>query len=310
MGSLFTYMKAVQRFTRDSGQQLLNPEDLRDHINAARREVAMRAQAVRILTPISGAIAGATIVFGGENYSNPTIVISPPDSPSGFLPFPNGNQATALVTQSGGSINAVNIANGGAGYFLPTCTITDPTGSGAIVKLTTTINSTLNQGQEKYDFENIDVSQFPGVKSVYSVKSISIIYSSYRFSLPVYSFSTYQAMIRQYTASQFLYVPAFASQLGRGAKGSLFLYPPPSQEYQLELDCWCLPSDLMDDADYEAIPEPWDDLVPFYGTFLAMLELQNGNSARMYLELFDDRMKRFGGYVQPGRAVNPYSGRW
>ena len=311
MASLNDYLKKVQRFTRDANQALLNPEDLISDINEARREVAMRAQAIRVLTPVSGAIVSATIQFGGSGYTNPSAIISPPDLPSGALPFANGAQGTATVTQTAGVITDVQIAFGGAGYFAPTITITDPTGSGAEVTLTTTVNNTLNLGQEVYEFKNIDVSQFPGVKSVYSVRSISVLYTNYRYSLPVYSFSTYQAMIRQYTGGTYQYVPSFASQLGRGANGSLYLYPLPSQTYSLEFDCMCLPSDLTTDADYEAIADPWTDAVPFYAAFLSFMELQNHNAARSFLEIFDNRMQRFGGYVQPGRATNPYGGgRW
>ena len=309
MASLNSYLKQVQRFTRDANQALLNPEDLKDYVNQARREVAMRAQAIPILTLISGAIASTKINAGGTGYTNPSVIFSPPDSPSGMLPFPNGAQATGTATQTGGVITDVQIAFGGAGYFQPTVTITDPTGTGADVSAVTTINNTLNLGQEVYPFSGIDVSQFPGVKSVYSVRSVSIIYLNYRYSLPIYSFSVYQAMIRQYVASQYLYVPTFGAQLGRGTGGSFYLYPPPSQQFQFELQCYCLPQDLETDADYEAIPDPWSDLVPYFAAHLAFLELQNMNAARGYLEMFDMRMARFGGYTFPGRVTNPY-GRW
>jgi hypothetical protein len=42
---------------------------------------------------------------------------------------------------------------------------------------------------------------------------------------------------------------------------------------------------------------------------LAYLGLQNGNAARMYKDLYDERMKNFRAYVSPGRATSPY-GRW
>ena len=48
MPTLNTYMKQTQRFIRDQRQQQVNPEDLRDYINQARRETAMRSQCVRI----------------------------------------------------------------------------------------------------------------------------------------------------------------------------------------------------------------------------------------------------------------------
>lgn len=307
--TLFDHMKQVQRFLRDSKQELLDPADIIDYINEARREVAMRSQCIRRLPPISGAVVTATVTAAGSGYSNPVAIISPPDSPSGYLPNPNGDQATATVTQIGGEIASVDIAYGGAGYFQPIITIEDDTGEGAEVTLATAVNNSLQFGQEVYPFSGIDLSVFPGVESVYFVRSVSILYSNYRYSLPMYSFSVYQAMIRQYTANSYSYVPTFCSQFGQGTDGSLFMYPPPSQAYQLEFDCQCLPQDLLTNQDVEAIPRPWTDAVPYFAASRCYLELQNGNAARMYQDLFEKRMHDFGAYARPGRVTNPY-GRW
>ena len=308
--SLFGYQKQVQRFIRDSRQELIDPQDILEYVNQARREVAMRAQCIRVLPPISGACVSVLVLNGGAGYTtNPTVVITPPDSPTGFLPFPNGMQATAAATVIGGVIVSINITYGGSGYFQPQISVTDATGSGFEGTVTTSLNNTVNQGQEVYPYSGIDVSYFPGVKSVYFVRSISLIYSNYRYSVPQYAFSTYQALIRQYVASQYQYVPTFAAQFGQGVGGSLFMYPVPSQTYQLELDCQCLPQDMIDDQSVEAIPEPWTDCVPYWAAHLAMLELQNGNAARMYLDLFEKRVKDISAHVRPGRISNPY-GRW
>ena len=96
---LFQYQKQVQRFIRDGSSALVNPEDIRDYCNQSRREIAMRAQAIPILTIISGSINGAEIISGGSNYTNPSVIISPPDLPSGALPYPNGAQATGLAVK-------------------------------------------------------------------------------------------------------------------------------------------------------------------------------------------------------------------
>jgi hypothetical protein len=309
MATLFDYMKATQRFLRDGKQQAVDPADIIDYINTARREVALRSQCLRILPLTSGAVKSATITSPGSGYTNPVATVSPPDSPSGTLPFPNGDQATATITQIGGQIASIDIAYGGSGYFQPVLTITDPTGSGAAATLATSLNNTLNEGQEVYPFSGVDLSPFPGIGSIYLVRSVSIIYSNYRYSLPMYSFSVYQAMIRQYVASQYQYVPTFCSQFGQGVAGSLYMYPPPSQTYQLEWDCQCLPQDLQSDQDVEAIPAPWTDAVAYWAAYLAYLELQNGNTARMYEDLFNRRMATYGATARPGRQSNPY-GRW
>jgi hypothetical protein len=306
MASLFPYMKQVQRFIRDSNQKLMDPGDIVEYVNQARREVAMRGEAIRFLTPISGAIQTARIINGGTGYSNPSVQISAPDSPGGQMLNPNGAQATALAEQVGGKIVNVNITYGGDGYFQPLMQIVDPTGTGAEIAPVIQPIVTANFAQEVYNFSDVDLTRVPGVKSIYTVRSISLLYANGRYSALVYSFTQYQALIRQYGPGMYYYVPCFAVQYGRGAGGSLYLYPPPSQTLQMEWDCSGLPSDLETDQDYEAIPDPWTDAVAYYAAHLAFLELQNANSARMYLDLFDQRMHQFGMYTLRGRAVSAY----
>lgn len=337
--SLFTYLTQTQRFIRDARMELIDPGDLISYINQARREVAMRAQCIRRLPLIYGSIIeipippppAGTIIYlrnpDGSLVLNPdgspiivsqtgggwaapvTVTISPPDSPSGTLPYPNGNQATAVATVANGNITDVEVTYGGDGYFQPQATFTDVDGNTATTTPVTTVLNTLKQGQEVYPFSGINLDVFPGVASVYAVRSVSIIYSNYRYSVPVYSFSTYQSQIRQFVASQYQYVPTFGAQFGRGAGGSFYLYPPPSQTYQLEFDCLCLPQDLVADESVEAIPDPWPDAVPYFAASLAFMELQSFNNARVLDDQFEKRMLNFGAYVLPGRVSNPY-GRW
>jgi hypothetical protein len=303
---LFTYMKDVQRLLREQKQAFLNPQDLIAYINRARREIAMRSQSIRVLTPISGSITGWTVTAGGSGYSdNPTLTITTPDFPSGVLPYPNGAQATAQAIVQSGVITTIDSTYGGAGYFQPQMTITDTTGTGATATPSLTYINELNQGQEVYPFSGVDLSLNPGCMSVYYVRSISILYNNYRYSLPVYSFSIYQAMIRQYPF-QYQYVPTFASQFGQGVSGSFYVYPLPSQSYQYELDCQCLPIDLIDDLSVEALPQPWQDSVAFYACHLAMTELQNYNAATYFLTLYEKFAQRFSNYARVGRVTNPY----
>lgn len=308
MALLNEYLQQTQRFLREQSQLLENPADLIEYVNRARREIAGMTQCVRRLTPISGQVVSATVVKGGQDYSSQTTVaITAPDFPSGKLPFPSGAQATALPIIVGGILQAVDITYGGDGYFQPQVTVTDPTnaGSGAEVTLALSPINIVNPNQEQYPFSGIDVSMFPGVASVYSIRSVSLIYANYRYSLPCYSFTTYQAFVRQFPF-QFTYVPTFCSQYGQGADGSFFLYPWPSQTYQIEYDCFCLPQDLTDNNSVDVIPQPWSDTVPYFAAHLAYLEMQNANMARMYLDLFDKMTGRKSNWARPGRVTNPY----
>lgn len=184
-----TYLAQVMRLLRAQKQEFNNPADLLSYINLARREVAGRTQCIRRLTPVSGQIIKAVVTAGGSGYIAPVASITPPDFPSGYGANPNGLQATASVVQVGGVVTDVVITNGGDGYFQPVITITDSNGpgSGASANLNLTPINTVNQGQEVYNFSDIYVGAWPGVDSVYMIKSVSLIYTNYRYSLPVYS---------------------------------------------------------------------------------------------------------------------------
>jgi len=305
----FEYLKQTQRFLREQRQEFSNPDDLLVYINRARREVAGRTQCIRRLTPISGQIVQAVVTNGGTGYTNPTAVITAPDFPSGLLPSPNGRQATAGIELQGTTVTGFNIIDGGDGYFQPQASIIDPTGTGATVTLQLSQINTLNIGQEVYNFSDIYLGQWPGVDSVHAIKSASVIYANYRYMLPMYDFTTYQSMIRQYPF-QYQYVPTFCSQYGQGAGGSFYAYPLPSQTYQWEFDCFCLPQDmLIDNSIPEAIPQPWTDAVPYMAAQLAFMELQNLNAAKFYEQQFDKMTLGYSSYARPGRRINPY-GRW
>ena len=307
MTVLSDYCQQVQRFIRDQDQKYINPTDLILYVNRARREVAERTQCLRYLTPISGQISSISITNGGTGYTSPVVNIAIPDMPSGAPPLPAGAQATATATQAGGVVNNVTVVYGGSGYANPVVTITDAasTGSGAVVVANVIQANMTVANQEVYRFADINLSTASGYGSVFAVKSVSIIYSNYRYSLPMYDFSTYQSTIRQYP-NQYLYVPTMASQRGQGVSGDLYLYPIASQAYPLELDCFCLPQDLTDDSSVEAIPQPWQDAVPYFAAHLCYLELQNLNSAKFYLDLYDSMVHRYSGYARVGRRVNPY----
>lgn len=306
MATLFDYTKQVQRFLRDAKQEYTNPADIITYVNRARREVALRTQCIRALTPISGQVVSCQILSGGTGYTNPTVVISSSDFPAGYGPSPGGRQSTALATIGVvGDISAVDIQDGGSGYFQPQVSITDPTGSGFSGVLSVSPSNNLNVAQEVYNFSSFDFSGNPGVGACYFVRSVALIYSNYRYVLPMYAFSVYQAYVRQYPF-QYQYVPTFASQFGQGTAGSLYLYPLPSQTYQFEVDCMCLPLDLSDNLSVEALPDPWTDAVPFYAAHLAYLELQDFNRAQGYLGMYEKFAQNFSNFTRIGRMVNPY----
>jgi hypothetical protein len=311
MTVLSDYLKATQGFIRDRGERYVNVDDLTGYINRARREIAERTQCIRVLTPISGSVFEIQITNPGSGYTNPIATISSPDFPSGAPPLPAGAQATATVQQIGGKISNISVSYGGSGYFQPTVTISDSgggTGKGATATASVSPITVSQFAQEVYPFSAVPLQQFPGVDSIFAVKSVSFLYSNYRYSLPCYPFSVYNAIIRSYPLAYY-YIPTVCAQYGQGVNGSIYMYPIPSSIYQFELDCFCLPTDMIDDGTFEAIPQPWADAVPYFSAHLAYLEMQNLNAAKFYLDLYDNMVHRYSAYARPGRATSPY-GRW
>lgn len=300
------YLKETRRFLSDQRFNNLREEDLIAFVNTARRETAYRTDSIRFITPISGGVTNWTVTNGGSGYSaGVQVAVTAPDFPGGALPFPNGLQASAIATFQNGILTSVANVNGGAGYFQPQLVITDATGSGAAATPTLTTINQLNAGQEVYPFTGVSLATLPGAGKVYFVRSVSIIYANYRYSLPVYPFTIYQAMIRQYPF-QYQYVPTFASQFGQGAQGSFYVYPLPSQTYQYELDCLCSPANLTTDSSVEVLPDPWTDAVKFYAAHLAYLSIQNMNTAQFYLKLYNDQVPVYSNAARRGRIINPY----
>ena len=305
--ALYDYMKQVTRLINDPKEENIDPSDLIAYINIARRQVAMQAQCVRVVPPITGSIASASITAGGAAYSaTPTVTLSAPDFPDSTSDTnPNGLQATAAATVVGGAITSISISNPGSGYFQPTITITDSTGSGAAATPITTPLNVLLLGQEVYSFADMPLGNFPGVGSILAIKSVSIIFSNLRYSLCYYPFTTYQALIRQYPF-QYKYTPSFFSQFGQGAGGSLYVYAPPMQTLQMEIDCICLPSDLMTDTDPEVIPLPWTDAVPYFAAFQCYMQMQNLNAASFYEKQYMAFLNMHSVAARPGIQNNIY----
>ena len=303
--ALFRYLQDTQRWLREQKQEFMNVDDLTAYINRARTLIALQTQSIRVLTPSAGLITGYNLTARGSGYSNnPTVTVTAPDFPSGMLPYPNGNQATANATVIAGQIVQIDPIVGGDGYFQPTVTITDATGTGATATANVARINLLNQGQEVYPFSGIDLSSNPGCKSVYAVRGISIIYSGYRYSLETLAWSRYQ-MYRAYPY-QYQYTPAICSQRQQGTSGDFYFYPLPSQPLQSEWDVQCLPSELVDDQSVEAIPDPWGECVAYAACHYAMLELQNFNASKFYMDLYGKNLLLYSQSTRIGKAVNVY----
>ena len=162
----------------------------------------------------------------------------------------------------------------------------------------------LNQGQERYLFSDIDLTGNPGCGAVFAVRAVSLIYSGYRYSTEYLPWTRYQAY-RAYPY-QYQYTPAIYSQRAQGTSGDLYFYPLPSQALQAEYDVQCLPSDLIDDQSVEALPDPWGECVAYAACHYAMLEIQNMNASKFYMDLYGKNLLLYSQSTRIGKVANVY----
>jgi hypothetical protein len=271
------YLTQLQTLLGTSSTQLYSQAQLTTAINEARNQVSMRAQCVRCLTPVSGPISNLSLTSSGSGYvSAPQVVITGPDFPSGFLPNPQGLQATATCTISGGAVNTITLISTGTGYFAPAISFTG--GSAAVSATATAVISNITatvQGQEQYPYSYfLNALQlntaYSGIQSIVAVKSIAYVWGTFRYVRIQPSFSKYQAMVRTWSQA-YQDIPSFAAQYGQGTNGTFFMYPVANAAYQFEADCFCMPVPLVDDTTYEAIPPPWQDCVQYYAANKCLL---------------------------------------
>lgn len=95
-------------------------------------------------------------------------------------------------------------------------------------------------------------------------------------------------------------LPETWAQYADGTAGSLYFYPIPNAAYTVQLDCVCEPIPLVDDTTVEAIPYPWQDAVPYYAAYLALMSAQRTADAGAMMQIYEMFVKRGRTISTPG----------
>lgn len=109
-----------------------------------------------------------------------------------------------------------------------------------------------------------------GYRSINDVFNVAVSWSSFRPALTWMPWDELQAYARAYSTLISSYPMAW-STFGSGTSGQVWLWPPPSQNLEMEWDCTCLPTDLHSNDDYDAIPDSFTSGVKFYAAGMAFL---------------------------------------
>ena len=285
--ALTAYQQQTQRLLHDPTASFYNASDLTTYINIARRQLALEGQCVRAMLS-GGTITTVSINSGGSGYA-------------GTLSFAisgSGQQAFVTGQISGGQVSQVTLVRGGWGYLTPPTIVATGSGGGSNATFNVVVDNscTTVAGQEVYAFSTFNnlvqsLPGQPGISAVMGIFTVAISWGSMKPVLKAEVWSEFQAFYRSYNTGLQNY-PMVWSTYGQGVNGSFYLWPLPSQASQMDLDCWCLPVDLVSDSTPEAIPSPWTDCVPYYAAYLAYDNAQRKQDADRMFATYNLFMKR------------------
>ena len=142
-----------------------------------------------------------------------------------------------------------------------------------------------------YAFSTIVVSSVAGVGGVFNIKQASVVVGGGQTLLYARSFVWFNSYLLNEVVPA-SGVPTTYAQYGQGKTGSLYVYPLPSDTFSLNVDCACVPIDLVDDSTAEAIPFPWTDCVPYFAAYMALMSAQRQQDAEVMLKRYTEFVGR------------------
>lgn len=161
-------------------------------------------------------------------------------------------------------------------------------GEAECIRAMATLPTTANT--QSYPFSAISLPVL-GTQGVYNVRQINISVGNGTANLHPRPWSYFQ----YYFLGQIVPKTGLSTtwaQNGQGVNGTLYFYPIPDSGYTLNCDCVFEPVALVDDTTPEAIPYPWQDAVPYFAAYYALLSAQRGQDAAAMLQLCEQFIQR------------------
>lgn len=289
---LSQYITDVRDILNDANANFYTDAELTRWINKGREQIAQDAQCIRYIPKNSGVVASYTVTAGGTGYTAATVSVAAPSGMGMTL-----TTATATATVLAGAVTAVTVVLPGAGYVTPpTVTITG-NGTGARATAVLTPFMSANAGQEVYNFSTINgfLASVSGLKSVFGIQTIAVSWGSNKPVLQKWDWSSLQAYARSINIG-YQNFPTCWAQYGQGTTGSFYLFPIPSQQNQMDIDCYCMPIDLVDDTSIDLVPSPFDEAVAWWAVYLAYRKSQRTNDS-------NEAMAQYKQYAISARTV-------
>lgn len=188
-------------------------------------------------------------------------------------------------------------------------------GSAANAQFNATTNTFMTiPGVERYPYQGFVnpylKAQYAGCQAVIDTITCSVCWGggvggSPRPALAWLAWEDLQAYARAYATLVTSY-PYFWSVYNDGEFGEIWLFPVPSFAMEMELDCFCVPTDLYSDDDFDAIPDGFSNSIKFLAASLAYQSSRRYGQAQIMENQFADRLGIARVAVDMGKTKNFY----
>ena len=272
--ALNAYLTATQSLIADLAAQRFQASALTTFINTGRSQIALQGECVRFL--YGGPFDGITPIPAGT--FNGTTLISGVASTTGL--------SVGMALAGTHIVAGATIAS-----FVPNTSITmsvASSGSGTNAFTAQLVNQTV-AGQEVYALPQ-GPSLYPsgGINALIGCRQVSINYGGVganQYALRWKDWAWFQGFARSYP--NLTGNPVWWTRY----QNNIYLRPIPSAVYPMQWDCQATPLPLAADTDIEAIPYSFTDAIPYWGAYLAYLQAQRKDDAKVMKSLADDFVK-------------------
>lgn len=144
-----------------------------------------------------------------------------------------------------------------------------------------------------------------GYDSINDVFDVAVSWNGFRPVMRWMPWDDLQAYARAYSTLVSSYPLAWSS-FGSGTSGQVWLWPPPSQNLEMEWDCTCLPLDLNTSDDFDAIPDSFTSGVKYYAAGMACLGSFRYGMAESLFKLFLAHVGTDSGAAEGGKVPDYY----
>lgn len=165
-------------------------------------------------------------------------------------------------------------------------------------------------GVERYPFRGFfnpyAAQQYAGIKGIVDVIDLAVNWGgAVRPALAWMPWEDLQAYARSYAVLLERY-PYYWSVMNDGEEGEVWLFPTPSFPGDIEVDAFCVPTDIYSDDDFDSVPDGFSNAVKYYAAMMIYLTSQRFAQAQVMQGVLQEQLGVSVTQANRGKTSNYY----